>query len=322
MRNLRRCIGAVLLLLLMTATVFADYTISWQSEGRFPIIPASSADVKCGGQLNADKYLVNTRETVSFQLIPGSTPSDFMGRGGHNTSAKYEYQGIYDYMLRIEDKDYLTDSMDYSFSKPGDYEIRGYITYRWQANRVGAGFPRYYYKKRIMSRIIRVSDLADAVAPEQNGSSKPADGDGDEQEEEVIKPTLSGMVFHTEDWEKNRKQFNTYCRNSSRESWERASDVFWSGEKFCLSAVATGKDQPSAVKVEIRGQPYRTTLNREGASWQGALFDKSMIDRWGRNGPETLQFVFSAVIDGVYCEDIKQVTVDDLHKYWLMHRKE
>ena len=42
----------------------------------------------------------------------------------------------------------------------------------------------------------------------------------------------------------------------------------------------------------------------------------------GRDGKESLQFVFSAVIDGNHCEDMQQVTVDDLHKYWLMHRKE
>ncbi|WP_419024156.1 hypothetical protein [Emergencia sp.] len=321
MKALRRSAAIVILLVLMTATAFADYTISWPSEGSSPIIGASSADVKCGGQLNASAYLLNTGENVSFQLIPGATPPDFMGRGAHNRSAKYLYQGICEYMLRIEGKDYLTDSLNYSFSEPGDYEVRGYITYRWQTKRAKAGFPKYYYKQRIMSRTIRVSDLEDAVAPEQPGKPGQSGEDTDE-EEEMIKPTLKGMVSHTEDWEKNRNQFNAYCRASGNEHWQRESDVFWSGEKFRLAAVATGKEQPQTINVKIRDHPYQTTLHRNGNSWEGVLFDKSMIDRWGRDGPETLQFVFSAVIDGSYCEDIQRVIVDDLHKYWLMHRKE
>ncbi len=318
MKVLRRSAGIVILLVLMTATVFADYTIGWPSEGTISLIGASAADVKCGGELNASSYLLNTGEKVSFQLIPGASPPDFMGRAAHNRSAEYVYQGICEYMLRIEGKDYLTDSLSYSFSEPGDYEVRGYITYRWQTNKATSGFPKYYYKQRIMSRIIRVSNLEDAVAPEQPG---PPDGNVEEKEE-VIKPTLKGMVSHTEDWEKNRKRFNADCMTSGNEQQQRDSDVFWSGEKFCLSAVATGKEQPQTITVKIRNHPYQTTLHRNGDSWEGVLFDKSMIDRWGRDGPETLQFVFSAVIDGSYCEDIQRVIVDDLHKYWLMHRKE
>ena len=319
MKLLRRCAAASVILLLMTASVFADYTIGWHSEGK-SILPPSAAEVKCGGELEASKYLVNTGEAVSLRLIPGAAPPDFEGRGKyHKNSAKYEYEGIYGYMFKIEGKDYLTDSMDYTFTKPGDYEVRGYITYRWYTKKANAGFPLYYFEKRIMSRTIRVSDLEDAVLPEQ--PKQPGRGD-DGGQEEAITPALEGRVFHTEDWESNRNRFNAYCRDSGKAQWQRAPDVFWSGEKFCLSAVAEGKEQPTNIRVKILGNPYEATLRREGERWEGALFEPSMIDRWGRDGPETLQFVFSAVIDGVYCEDIQRVTVDDLYKYWLMHRKE
>ena len=317
-RILRRGVWIALFLVLLTTSAFADYTISWQSKDGSPIVSSSSAGVKCDGQLEASNYLLNTGESVSIRLIPGAAPQDFIGRAKqHNTSTKYEYRGIYSYEIDIDGKEYEVNSLDYSFSKPGDYEVKGYITFWWETKKTNAGFPRYYYKKRVMKKIIRVSDLEDAASPEQ-----PDSPDGKEESEEEVKPSLAGMVFHTRDWEENRKHFNEYCENSGRKQWQRAADVYWSGEKFCLSAIAAGKNQPATVKVKIEETPYETTLHREERSWEGVLFDKSMIDRWGRNGPEKLKFVFSAIIDGSYCEDIQWVTVDDLHKYWLMHRKE
>ena len=63
-RILRRVVGIVLFLVLMTTSAFADYTISWQSGGGSPIISSSSATVKCDGKLEVSKYLLNTGESV------------------------------------------------------------------------------------------------------------------------------------------------------------------------------------------------------------------------------------------------------------------
>lgn len=320
MKNFKSIAMAALILVMITGTVFADYTISWPStDGNKKLIPASSSGVKCDGELTASKYLVNTGESVSIKLTPGPSPPDFIGRAvQHNASATYRYQGISGYLIRVDGKEYASDAADYSFSAPGDYEVRGYITFQWRTNKSNAGFPKYYFKKRIMTKVIRVSDLDDAVSPAQPDGKE----EGEVGKQEDIVPTLSGMVSHTDDWENNRKQFNAYCRESGNFRWERDDDVYWSGEKFMLAAIATGKQQPSSVHVKIEGNPYETNLVRREGSWTGELFDRSMIDRWGRDGPERLNFIFSAVIDGRYCEDIQQVIVDDLHKYWLMHRKE
>lgn len=178
-------------------------------------------------------------------------------------------------------------------------------------------FADYTYEDQpYVSQMASVSESEDAQ--EQEPSIEPPD-DG---EKEVAQAVLVGTVSHTEEWENNRNSFNVYCRDSGEEQWLRAPDVYWSGEKFCLSAVVSGKNQPSMIKVRIEDSPYETTLRRKRGIWEGALFDNSMINRWGRDGKESLQFVFSAVIDGNHCEDMQQVTVDDLHKYWLMHRKE
>jgi hypothetical protein len=102
----------------------------------------------------------------------------------------------------------------------------------------------------------------------------------------------------------------------------RSEDTFWPGERFLLQADAQGEKPPSRVDVRIEGTDYSTILQFNGDGWSGSLFDEEMIYAFGQEKAETLVFLFSAVIDGVYCQDRCSITVDGRDPYWLMHRKE
>lgn len=315
MKILKGILMAALALGLVTGMVFADHTRFTSPEGVTP----SKAQEACTGQLIASKYLVNTGEEISLKVISGPAPPDFFQYSVlHDQSVRYAYQGIYDYEIVVDGKEYKTDTARISFSAPGEYEARGSITFWWKADKRDAGLPEEFFKKVTLTGVIRVSDLEQETDPKDSEEST----DKEKEEEQEARPALSAMVSHTEDWERNRLQFNAHCEDKGSPLQKRAPQVYWSGEKFMLSAVVEGKAQPGVIRVRIEDSPFATRLIRRGDVWEGELFDKAMIHRWGRDGPEILNFVFSATIDGTYCQDVQQVRVDDLHKYWLMHRKE
>jgi len=288
------------------------------SEGSVKVIYSSATGLACGGNLIADCYLLNTGQRVNVSLREGKCESEFTGiANNHHQRAQYIFDGACAWYISSDGKVKETKSTEMSFAAEGDYMVRGYITYRWQVekNKVNIGFPKYFYKTvAVISKTIRVSDIEDAAQPEQKKDGK----------EEPSKPaaSLSGGVGHTGRWNEHREDYNRRCRASGRSSMIRGTDVFWSGEKFVLAAAATGEELPHNVAVNIKGTAYRTVLRGGEGDYSGELFDRSMIGRWGESGPESLDFVFSATIDGEYCTDTVTVTVDDREKYWLMHRKE
>lgn len=300
-----------------TGIVFGGHIISGTLGKGFALIPGSTNNVKCTGRLTASSYLVNTGEPVVLNLKSGGNPGNFVGRSSsHNRTAKYTYDGIHQLLIYADGRDYISDEAVCRFSKPGDYTVKGYITFRWKTDsgKVAAGFARYYYKTIWMDCIIRVTDLEDAAEPVQPGNSG--------SEEEVIEPALFGEVSHTEEWEENRQDFNDRCRETGTTQWIRPENTYFSGEKFMLRADAEGESPPSQITVSIEGTEYKTRLHFRNGHWEGSLFDPSMIGKWGLNGREKLTFSFYAVIDGVICEYIEDVFVDDSQPYWLMHRKE
>ncbi len=133
---------------------------------------------------------------------------------------------------------------------------------------------------------------------------------------------VDGFVTHTPDWDSNRAIFNT-----ANPSYTRNASVFWSGEKFILSATTTSITAPSVVNatsvlVKISGTTYQTYLTKAGNNWTGSLWDKSMINKWGRPTPEKLTFIFEATYsNGTVKQDAVDITVDDTLKYWELHRK-
>lgn len=301
-------IFCVLLFSVILGSIWAD-----TERKTYHLIPGSNNSV-CTGRLTASSYLVNTGETVTFRLKEGGNPADFIGRIIHNKTAKYTFDKVSRYQIKAEGVFYEKDVLEYIFDKPGDYTINGYITFRWSTGKYLAGFPKYSEKTIVVSCNIRVSDMDDATEPEQPESK------GEDKEENL--PQLAGSVSHTEEWENNRRRFNRRCRELGKSDWIRKENFFFSGEKFMLTAVENGKNPPSSVKAVISGTDYETILCLRDDEWKGSLFHPSMIGKWGQKEPESLTFVFSAYIDGVYCEDRQQVVIDDRQPYWLFHRKE
>lgn len=150
---------------------------------------------------------------------------------------------------------------------------------------------------------------------------------------------IIGNVYHTEQWEVNRKkynlanfgnecnrilQFNDYVRLSMPRV--RGTNVFWSGEKFMLNADVAGT--PTKVTCSINGTIYATTMKSSGKKnatgetiYTGSLWDKSMINKWGRKAPIELVFTFTAVYSGGTTKKHEvRVIVDNMDDYWKLHR--
>ncbi|MGN0659970.1 MAG: hypothetical protein ACI4LA_10260 [Emergencia sp.] len=303
---------------LVTGTACAGYILSGTLGEGLALIPGSTADLKCTGTMTASDYLINTGDTAAVTLKNTGNPGDFTGYAKeHNRYALYTYEGVYRYLITAEGKEYESSRAVLQFDSPGDYQVKGYLTYRWKtsAGKVAAGFARYYYRTIWFTLTIRVRDLQspDTVPPERPAESG---------ESEKTEPAIAAAVKHTADWEKNRIAFNRWCRDRGRTDLLRSEDCFWSGERFVLEAACQGEQLPASVSVRIEGEPYGTTLRAAAGQYAGSLFDGTMIGRWGADGPVRLTFIFSAVIDGKHCSCIRQIIIDDRHGYWDMHRKE
>ncbi|MDD3200236.1 MAG: hypothetical protein PHN73_08050, partial [Eubacteriales bacterium] len=164
----------------------------------------------------------------------------------------------------------------------------------------------------------------------------------------VSEGKITGNVYHTEQWDANRKkynlkrfseevnhpfQFNDYIAMTTPR--KRGTNVFWSGEKFMLRAETEGKPSGVTVKINepdsagnLRTTGYYAELKNTGRKtasgaelWDGSLWENSMINKWGRKAPEILIFNFTAYYPG---ETVKEhtaaVIVDSEHDYWQLHR--
>jgi len=152
---------------------------------------------------------------------------------------------------------------------------------------------------------------------------------------------VTGWVSHTEEWEKNRKKYNLARKEIGEEvdreipfdiyigmdsPRPRGTNVFWSGERFELKAAVTG--DPLWVRVSIPGTSYAAALtntcgkNASGETlWTGSLWDRSMINKWGRKEPEQLIFLFEANYGeaGIRAFHVP-VILDSETDYWQLHR--
>ncbi len=321
-RRWERAAAAALFFFCSTGAVFSAYVISGPSGGSVSLIPISG--VTCHGEMTASPQLINTGEQVNFRLKPGKDPGSFTARAKtHNGTARYSFDGVARCLIVAEGKEYLGESAAHRFSAAGIHEVKGYITFRWKTSKekINAGYPPYYFRTLILSQPVRVTDLSQATDDTQQ--EKEETGKEQDKEGEEIQPLLiSGKVSHTEAWEKNRQRFNAFCQEEGLLQWIRPPEIFWSGEKFVLSAVTTGEEEPDAVSVSILGTGYETALHRENGMWRGELFDRTMINKWGSQGREELVFLFRTEAGGDRSEDRQSVFIDDRQPYWLMHRKE
>ncbi len=151
---------------------------------------------------------------------------------------------------------------------------------------------------------------------------------------------ITGMVYHTENWEKNRKTYNLkrfkdegnqeipyadYVKQKAPR--KRGTNVFWSGEKFMLQAEVAGS--PSKVTCKIEGYPaYSTTMKSTGKKnaanetiYSGSLWDSTMLNKWGRKTPKELTFTFTATYSaGTTKTYTAKIIVDSQEDYWQLHR--
>jgi hypothetical protein len=156
----------------------------------------------------------------------------------------------------------------------------------------------------------------------------------------VSEGRIKGAVDHTDQWEKNRKSYNTKLFGDAYNALsvfgtykaqaaprKRGTNVFWSGEKFMLEAAVRG----DAVKVTcvISGYPgYSSVMTNTGrknadgdAIYEGSIWNGDMINKWGRDAPVELVFAFTALYDGgVTKTDEATVIADTYEDYWQLHR--
>lgn len=156
----------------------------------------------------------------------------------------------------------------------------------------------------------------------------------------VSQGKIEGMVYHTDEWDKNRKKYNLNFFGTEfnqeidfaqyvrlKVPRKRGTNVFWSGERFMLTAHVAGS--PVRVTAEIIGYPaFKTALVDRGDKnslgeriYKGNLWDRTMLGLWGRDAPQLLKVLFTAEYkDGLVKTCEVEVIVDSRTDYWLLHR--
>jgi hypothetical protein len=156
----------------------------------------------------------------------------------------------------------------------------------------------------------------------------------------ILEGRITGMVHHTDQWDDNRKSYNTklfgeaYNRTSVFETYKaqkaprkRGTNVFWSGERFMLEAAVGG--EPLHVTCVIDGYPSyavnMTSTGRKNADgdtiYTGSIWNEDMINKWGRNAPTPLKFIFTAFYDNDLTKTHEESVIVDMHEdYWRLHR--
>ncbi|QAT43833.1 hypothetical protein [Aminipila luticellarii] len=155
----------------------------------------------------------------------------------------------------------------------------------------------------------------------------------------VSEGKITGEVYHTEQWDVNRKKYNiNHFKNEINRSIPyleymklniprtRGTNIFWSGERFMLTADTAGS--PTKVTCSINGTSFSIGMKDSGkknaageAIYTGSLWDKSMISKWGRKEPIELTFTFTASYGGGTTKKHEvKVIVDTMEDYWKLHR--
>ena len=164
----------------------------------------------------------------------------------------------------------------------------------------------------------------------------------------VSENKITASVYHTDQWEINRKRFNLYYSNDEInritpfEEYsamgvprKRGTNVFWAGERFLLSASVAGNAK--SVTAEILEKPsYKTTLQKSGVistgksdtshdpaevMWTGDLWNAALAEQLRTDDPTLLTFRFTAFYtDGSTKSYDVPVIADNSLEYWLLHR--
>jgi len=151
------------------------------------------------------------------------------------------------------------------------------------------------------------------------------DTDTDDFAFSVLELSIDGFVNHTDLWDSNRQDYN--LKKSGHIDQPRPPEMFWSGEKFVLKALTTTIDPLSDVYAEkvyvnILGYSYNTELfSADGFTWEGILWDESMVNKWGNSDPEYLTFRFTVLYsNGTVKTDAVKIIVDNRDSYYKLHQ--
>jgi|GEM_PF-2586814 len=273
---------------------------------------AAAGDLHCTLEIRASEYLVNAGNKVRLSIAAATDTKYFKaGEGVHKRTARYDFIGVFDKKICVDDEEYRGSSCTVILGADGKYRISASGRFVWETDmgKVSEGFKRYY--SMTVSADPVVVTAADIEKIIRRGRDP-----GEKEDDHEVK--INGKVLHTDEWNDNRIAYNEKCTAGKR----RGEDVFWSGEKFILEADCRAEDRPRRVEAVIAGTDYRTELKLEDGKWQGSLFDSSMVGRWGGKQRERLRFRFTAYWGEERVTDDVEVYVDDTEGYWKMHRKE
>ncbi|MDD2625709.1 MAG: hypothetical protein PHR55_03020 [Bacilli bacterium] len=129
------------------------------------------------------------------------------------------------------------------------------------------------------------------------------------------------IIRHTEKWEEHRQKYNESKIEAGLDSMVRPYGVFWSGEKFMIDIPTT--EEVPAIRVSIKDSSYSTTLKASavttsGAIYQGELWNKDMLNKWGNYIPKELTFTVDAVdSSGTVLETLEtMILIDNRDLYY------
>ncbi len=133
------------------------------------------------------------------------------------------------------------------------------------------------------------------------------------------------IIRHTEKWEENRQKYNASKVAAGLDSMVRPYGVFWSGEKFMIDIQTT--EEVPAIRVSMKDSSYSTTITAStattsGAIYQGELWNKGMLNKWGNYIPKELTFTVDAMDDnGEVLETFETIVlIDNRDLYYRVKR--
>ena len=151
---------------------------------------------------------------------------------------------------------------------------------------------------------------------------------------------ITGEVFHTPEWEENRRRYNVerfgdegnaavdFALYSAKSPpGLRGTNVFWPGERLCLAAQAGGS--PVAVTAAMLENPeYTTSLLKSGPSdnfgkspYAGFLWNETMLKTFAAAAPVLRTIRFTATYsDRSFATCDVEIIFDRNKGYWQLHR--
>ncbi|PKM84456.1 MAG: hypothetical protein CVU86_07160 [Firmicutes bacterium HGW-Firmicutes-11] len=267
-------------------------------------------------------------ETVTFYII-GTASAPWIESIKTIPGSVTEGQR-YDLAIRVDDKEKDTLRLRTELYREGT------IIYGATTNEIEAGSDGRYPEILLDDLPLPLPGIYDVVCTVRDDTGV---GLGSYRFSVVSIGKIDGAVTHTDQWDENRKRYNLLRfseegnRVMSLTEYRgqplprlRGSNVFWSGERFLLSADVAG--DPLSVEATIPSAGYRTLLtdtgrrNSEGERiFEGSLWDASMQRRWGQREPGEVVFTFTAEYrGGTSVSSEAAVIVDNSTDHWQLHR--